>query len=872
MNKMNISLVIMVIGAMLTSTTFGDVTAYTGFDYSGTTLTGQSSINDIGLADSWAGGAVGIAPGSLDYPESSGFSAIGNRIRTQSGSNLEGTRMFTADAQIDMDKDKDYYFSFLMRSGSNRYMGLALRGTGVTIIELGIGSEGRFRICYGAGCSTNILIEHNTTYLVAGKIEARAAGTDRIALKVYKSTDIIDSIEPDTWTITRSGTYTGIYTQLGVRGGNNNIWEIDEIRFGESWFDVAYFSYQSYSPSPISGAVGVEIAPTLAWKASSEVTAFDVYLGTDPNALSPVASDLTDTALTVESLQLGTTYYWRVDSIAGGAVTVGDVWMFTTAGKAASPQPPNNSGNNATVPLLGWQGDFLAESYNVYFGTSPDALTLRSTTAEPQFQIADALEENSTYYWRVDQLDGSGEPIMSGDVWSFSTGGLFGHWKLDEASGTAVVNAVSGGPNGTIVAQHNDYSRTSGVVDRAIKFDPLYQFNDEGPRIELTDIGGHANINTDQATIAMWLRPDGPQQSVVGLFVNRFPEIAPEYGAGIQLEGGSVRYLWNGTHYGWNSGITLPIDTWAYLALVIERTQATLYLIQDGQVHSAVNTATHFNETFGGATRIGAEVLPRERFFRGIIDDVRIYNRPLNEAELATIYDQSSLAKYPDPSNGQINVTTSPDLQWTPGVEMTSQNLYFRSDPNFADAVPVATDITDSVWPVGSELELDTTYYWRVDTITDANVITGNVWSFTTVPPKAYNPAPGNDAVEVSPFGTMLTWNPAPGGPYTHQVYMSTAASDVVERRPSAYQGEFENAVFDPGTLDWDTRYFWVVDEFDGQNLYAGDLWSFTTISPVCDPPLLMDANGDCVVDIADFAILASEWLDCNLIPAEACP
>jgi len=31
------------------------------------------------------------------------------------------------------------------------------------------------------------------------------------------------------------------------------------------------------------------------------------------------------------------------------------------------------------------------------------------------------------------------------------------------------------------------------------------------------------------------------------------------------------------------------------------------------------------------------------------------------------------------------------------------------------------------------------------------------------------------------------------------------------------------------------------------------------------------DLNGDCTVDINDFSTLASQWLDCNIDPAEFC-
>lgn len=41
------------------------------------------------------------------------------------------------------------------------------------------------------------------------------------------------------------------------------------------------------------------------------------------------------------------------------------------------------------------------------------------------------------------------------------------------------------------------------------------------------------------------------------------------------------------------------------------------------------------------------------------------------------------------------------------------------------------------------------------------------------------------------------------------------------------------------------------------------------TCGSLCGPQPASDANNDCIVDILDFVVLASEWLSCNLqIPA----
>ena len=38
-----------------------------------------------------------------------------------------------------------------------------------------------------------------------------------------------------------------------------------------------------------------------------------------------------------------------------------------------------------------------------------------------------------------------------------------------------------------------------------------------------------------------------------------------------------------------------------------------------------------------------------------------------------------------------------------------------------------------------------------------------------------------------------------------------------------------------------------------------------------CDGALEGDYNGDCDVNLADFAIVSSDWLKCNIVPTNLC-
>ena len=87
-----------------------------------------------------------------------------------------------------------------------------------------------------------------------------------------------------------------------------------------------------------------------------------------------------------------------------------------------------------------------------------------------------------------------------------------------------------------------------------------------------------------------------------------------------------------------------------------------------------------------------------------------------------------------NPSNGETNVT-SPLLNWTPSSEAVSYQIYVGTNLlSLSNATTSSTEYqgaaaTTSFTPT---LNNDTSYFWRIDTVTASATITGSVWSFTT--------------------------------------------------------------------------------------------------------------------------------------------
>jgi hypothetical protein len=90
--------------------------------------------------------------------------------------------------------------------------------------------------------------------------------------------------------------------------------------------------------------------------------------------------------------------------------------------KARKPNPANGA-LAVVMPLLQWAAGDTAVLHNVYLGTAPD-LTDADLKAARQpmamYYHLPGLTPGATYYWRVDEIEGDGVTIHTGNVWTFT--------------------------------------------------------------------------------------------------------------------------------------------------------------------------------------------------------------------------------------------------------------------------------------------------------------------------------------------------------------------------------------------------------------------------------------------------------------------
>ena len=207
-----------------------------------------------------------------------------------------------------------------------------------------------------------------------------------------------------------------------------------------------------------------------------------------------------------------------------------------------------------------------------------------------------------------------------------------------------------------------------------------------------------------------------------------------------------------------------------------------------------------------------------------------ISNAPLLHVEF-----RGKFAVEPIPADGSLYEDTLAVLNWMPGLNAVSHDVYFGY--SFADVNDGTNDTFQgnqlelyftvglAGTPVPDGLSPGETYYWRIDEVeADGTINRGDVWSFTVPSLKAYNHNLQDGACFIDP-AAKLSWTPGADAKL-HTVYFGDNFDDVNNAVGGASQA---GTTYDPGLLELNKTYYWRVDEYDGVETHKGDVLSFTT-------------------------------------------
>jgi hypothetical protein len=494
---------------------------------------------------------------------------------------------------------------------------------------------------------------------------------------------------------------------------NNGGWNcfngtLDEVRLYDTALSAAEVKKLSSplgasKPTPADGSVLTMSFTQLKWTSGSTAVSHDVYFGT---SYDDVYNGTGDTfrgnqpitylfvglpgMLYPEGLPLGQNLYWRVDEVeAGGARQKGDVWsFFIPPKKAYAPSPADTAVFVDPNADLSWSAGLNGVLHTVYFGASfEDAnqatggVSSTDTTFDPGPLLYDKM-----WFWRVDESDM--KDTYKGDVWSFRTTppGL-GFVAQD------IYEDIQGGLA--------EFKSSGNFPDNPTSSELVNIFECTGWGDAKDNYGGrlHGWLYVPKAgEYTFWIASD--DSSELWLSTND----DPANGVLIASVDG-----WTGLHE-WEK---YPTQTSQPVRLEADRYYISA-LWKDGTSGDSCSVAWQ-----------GPGVPTREVI-------AGMYVKPF----------EAFSAFGAQPSNQAVDVPQNALLNWKPGKKAAQHLVYFGQDEQaVAEATTATSGIYQGVQGLDQTsfdpgpLEWNTTFWWRIDEVNDADPQSpwvGSVWSFTT--------------------------------------------------------------------------------------------------------------------------------------------
>jgi len=306
---------------------------------------------------------------------------------------------------------------------------------------------------------------------------------------------------------------------------------------------------------------------------------------------------------------------------------------------------------------------------------------------------------------------------------------LLVYWPLDEGTGTTAYDSTGNGYDGTF---NGAPQWVEGLYEGALEFDGVDDYvvhNLPSAR------------NYDNFTVALWVRAGSLGQ---GQYASPFSSYNAA-SSGFQIDTDTT----NPGNYRTNKSGTAGPDfgpvtlEWVHLALVAEGTDLQYYY--NGTWANTTQMYTT-NDLLFNSFKLGAS-RNNNSYFDGAVDDLRVYDHALTEAQVRGIMTPlpPGLASGPNPADGAIDVPQDVVLSWMPGEFADKHDVYFGtaiSDVNDASRtnplnVLVSQGRNASTYEPAGPLDFGQTYYWRIDEVNappDNIIFKGKVWQFTAEP------------------------------------------------------------------------------------------------------------------------------------------
>jgi len=237
-------------------------------------------------------------------------------------------------------------------------------------------------------------------------------------------------------------------------------------------------------------------------------------------------------------------------------------------------------------------------------------------------------------------------------------GGLFVTGRLAETT------ANSSGSNDAVIYGDPIWHPSGGQIDGALEFD--------GVNDKVEEAGADSYLNGLSAiTVSLWVKSDVTGQDRGILFTSEPIGGADEdlgirydasgaFGGGVAVIKASIRTTWGYTQIESTSGV--QTTGWQHLALVWE-SGSSIKLYINGQLNPLTYDRGAVSGTVSGVQKLMLGRGTKGKYWDGLIDDVRIYNRALDVNDIYPTPSEVGLVghwKLDEEGTSDISITAAP--------------------------------------------------------------------------------------------------------------------------------------------------------------------------------------------------------------------
>jgi hypothetical protein len=204
---------------------------------------------------------------------------------------------------------------------------------------------------------------------------------------------------------------------------------------------------------------------------------------------------------------------------------------FSLPVRAGAPSPSNGAVDTRQTMILSWSPGDAAASHDLYFGTDEDAVK-NADTSSPEYKGARDLGSesydpgqlvwNTTYYWRVDEVNNTNpDSPWVGNVWNFTTANfliiddfeLYNDINPDEPESNRIFNAWIDGyddpTNGSLVGYDNAPFAEQTIVHSGKQSMPMSYDNSVGKSEATLTLTSNRDWTVNGVnTLTIWFRGD----------------------------------------------------------------------------------------------------------------------------------------------------------------------------------------------------------------------------------------------------------------------------------------------------------------------------------------------------------------------------